>query len=87
MQSKAKDMDMTKKDYILIAYTLKTTKPDDANRRSQWEMDVRSIATALGSDNRRFNRDKFLMYADLVEAVPYAINDGINSADNKDNGK
>ena len=48
---------MTKKDFILIAATLKSLKPDaDGN----WNSTCRAFADMCASQNPRFDRQKFL---------------------------
>lgn len=55
---------MTRKDYILIAAALHRGKPEahwDANKRVQYDMDVRNVATAFANDNPKFDRAFFLL--------------------------
>lgn len=65
-------MSMTKKDYLLVADALNEAKPKvvdqavkdatgiDEAIRIQWHFDCRLIAHALGFDNDRFDRQRFL---------------------------
>ena len=52
---------MTPKEYILIALALLTQRPGNESRTlTQWSCDVNSIASALATDNPRFDRERFL---------------------------
>ena len=54
---------MTRKDYVLLAQALNDARPMahwDANKRTQWVMDVKYIAQALSNDNNRFDYDRFI---------------------------
>lgn len=53
---------MTRKDYIKLAGALKAERPGenwDANKRVQWDQDVKAIARVLESDNKLFKTDVF----------------------------
>ncbi len=53
---------MTRKDYIVLAEALRSTKPSVTSswqHDEQWELDVVAIAEALKRDNPRMNYDKF----------------------------
>jgi hypothetical protein len=54
---------MTRKDYKLLAGALKSERPGenwDANKRVQWNQDVKAIARVLASDNVRSNHGVFI---------------------------
>lgn len=53
---------MTRKDFELIAATLKNTKPHNANEEGmrQWHYMVGQFTTMCASQNPNFNRDCFL---------------------------
>ncbi len=56
---------MTKKDYILIAKALKETfvsfqRNDQTDKRTGVVHAIEHIATVLGQDNPRFDRDRFI---------------------------
>lgn len=55
-------MAMTKKDYILLAAALKSSKPEGrtAYHEEQWKADLTALSHALQSDNERFNLERFL---------------------------
>lgn len=53
---------MTKKDYVAIAAALKAQQPAihwDANKRTQYALDCRAVASVFASDNGRFDRQRF----------------------------
>jgi hypothetical protein len=61
---------MTRKDYVLIAAALKAQQPAphwDANKRTQYELDCKAVASAFASDNSRFSRERFLAACGLGE--------------------
>jgi hypothetical protein len=54
---------MTRKDYVKLAGALKAERPGenwDANKRVQWDQDVKAIVCVLLSDNPRFDQNKFV---------------------------
>lgn len=61
---------MTRKDYVILAAALRATHPcaapsgqltlTSAAESSLWARTVRSVATALGRDNPRFDLQRFL---------------------------
>jgi hypothetical protein len=58
---------MTKKDYILLAEALKSSKPENLGSFSmksaeivQWETTLKVLTKALQQDNPRFNEKTFL---------------------------
>ena len=56
---------MSKKHFIALADALRQTRPADhwdANKRVQWEMDVRVIADVLNQSNPRFNYSRWMDY-------------------------
>lgn len=60
---------MTRKDYELIAAALLKSKPVLMGGLTDWDVSLQfaasvvSVATALGTDNPRFDRDRFLKAA------------------------
>lgn len=54
-----------RKDYVLIAEVLRAVRPNTADEAMhvQWVYDTRALADALGRDNPRFDRDRFLKAA------------------------
>jgi hypothetical protein len=52
---------MTRKDFVLIAATLRTVRPkeEDLSEREQWAGTVRAFADSLATTNARFNRERF----------------------------
>jgi hypothetical protein len=53
---------MTRKDYVLIAVTLRAAKPGigaPSPAFTQWFYDVDSITNMLSADNPRFDRIRF----------------------------
>ena len=57
---------MTRKDYILIADALGQGKPASGNREVSmvWWVVVLNTADALGNDNPRFDRNRFIAHAE-----------------------
>lgn len=54
---------MTRKDYVKLAGALKAERPGlnwDANKRVQWDLDVKAVARVLASANDRFDHDVFI---------------------------
>lgn len=59
---------MSKKDYELIAESLKNSQPDSrlvqpeywSTACAQWKISVKIICDSLSNNNPRFNREKFL---------------------------
>lgn len=58
---------MTKKDYVLLAAALKASRCEFESGseygrgvRTQFEVTALKLATALQSDNQRFDRERFL---------------------------
>jgi hypothetical protein len=53
---------MSRKDYVLLADALAYRRPEVSwlNKAVQWRHDVDAIATALGRDNPRFDRTRFI---------------------------
>lgn len=60
---------MTKKDYELLAYALRSARPTNVYPKDgwaakyvpmQWDVDVKAIASALGKDNYRFMPSTFI---------------------------
>ena len=67
---------MTRRDYVRIAAALAATRPtyegDTFGRAiaDQWRADVLALADMLGTDNPRFDRDRFCRAAGMLpEAV------------------
>lgn len=67
---------MTRRDYVLIANVLCTTKPDQtigysadalAIARGAWREIARSFAATLASENPRFDRARFLKACGVSE--------------------
>jgi len=62
---------MTRKDYVVLARALSTTKPTRvgpagyafARIRAQWVHDLMVVCNALEADNPRFERRRFLQAA------------------------
>lgn len=55
-------MAVSRKHFKLIADALHAQRPEkhwDANKRTQWELDVKAIADALSNMNPRFDRYRF----------------------------
>jgi hypothetical protein len=53
---------VTKKDYIALAAALRAVQPslpNDCIAGLQYRRDVQAVATALRSDNPKFNQDRF----------------------------
>lgn len=52
---------MTRKDYVLLADTMASTRPAKTEHMQdvQWEKDVRALALALARDNAAFNIGRF----------------------------
>ena len=53
---------MTKRDYIKLADAFYQTRPQehwDANKRQQWQQDMKFVANTLALDNSKFNRETF----------------------------
>ena len=62
-QSSLKGKTMTKKNYILLAEAMERSRPMDhwdANKRTQWALDVRHLCAVLRTDNPKFNADTFI---------------------------
>jgi hypothetical protein len=58
---------MTRKDFILIANALRECRPASAPTSpewQQWAQCVRCMANALGADNARFERTRFIAYCE-----------------------
>lgn len=56
---------MSKKHFIALANALIASKPADhwdANKKAQWELDVRYIANVLAQSNPRFKRERWMDY-------------------------
>ena len=54
---------MTRKDYIKLAGAFKAERPGenwDANKRVQWDQNVKAITNVLKADNSRFDTAKFI---------------------------
>lgn len=54
---------MTKKHFNLIALSLNGTRPEDnwdANKKVQWNLDVKVIANVCGSFNSNFDYHRFI---------------------------
>ena len=63
-QDKAQERNMTRHDYVLLAWTLRGTKPDvDVtgyfNRKQQWDLTVSAMTDALAHANPNFDRTRF----------------------------
>lgn len=54
---------MTRRDYVLLAHTMRAVRPDAAfkDMRHQWCTDILALATALRGTNPRFERDRFVI--------------------------
>lgn len=56
---------MTKKHFIALADALKAQKPAphwDANKWTQWRLDVKAVTDVCAEQGAKFNRSKFLSY-------------------------
>jgi polysaccharide deacetylase 2 family uncharacterized protein YibQ len=63
---------MTKKDYIILASVMKSSKPDMANydglnghfdsQMSQYKNILENLCRALKAENPNFNKDKFIKF-------------------------
>ncbi len=54
---------MTKKHFEALAFELKAERPGDGwdpNKRVQWELDVKAVASVAGRFNPAFDRGRFL---------------------------
>jgi hypothetical protein len=61
---------ISRKHFQAIADQLKDQKPAphwDANKHTQWELDVRAVARALSTMNPRFDLARFLQACGLEE--------------------
>lgn len=60
---------ISRKHFQMIADELKNSRPEahwDANKTTQWTMDVKAIASALARLNPRFDFDRFYRACGLV---------------------
>lgn len=56
---------MSKKHFIMLADALRRERPAphwDANKHTQWGLDVKAVADVCAQDNPRFNRERWLGY-------------------------
>lgn len=56
---------MSRKDFVLIAETLRSTKPADEAGLVVWRQVVEAFAKALPAANPKFNADRFKRAAGL----------------------
>lgn len=54
---------MTRRDYVLLANTMRAVRPDSIYRdmRHQWCIDMLALATALRGTNGAFDRARFIV--------------------------
>jgi len=54
---------MSRKDYVIISEVFNNNRPGenwDANKRVQWNLLVKDMASALKSDNNAFKPERFM---------------------------